>query len=156
MITVRFVHQNDQVIQRCQVIEIGLAQIFGKTPHLRHTFFPSFLAFRVEFRDVEDVYLDLIVGKQAAYRIIVVTGNHLWFIMHKFRYTSEYILFIGRVAKVTHKFLIQCQIRSKNEEVSDAFLQIKISNARSHQPCFSDACGYRKGKRGKIPLEIFA
>ena len=67
-----FIHEQDQVVQIGQVVEIGIAQIFGK-PFDAAEAFP--LGLRVDLGDVEDVDLDLGVKNGLLRSVLIILAG---------------------------------------------------------------------------------
>jgi len=67
---VRFIHQDHQIVQIRQLLEVGLADIFGEPldPGLL-----AALCFRVDLGDVEDIDIDGFFeeGKRSPARVVV-------------------------------------------------------------------------------------
>ena len=157
MVTVRFIHQDNQVGKAGEVVEVGLTKILRQPAHTGCAAL-AFLTVGIEFGYVEDVDLNCIpqVASVQLEVVIVVAVNDDGWLADKLRNTLEDILLVGRVAKVPLKFLVQRQVRSQHKEMFDAFLEVQISNASTHQSCLTDTGRNRECKRREVALKVLA
>ena len=105
----RFVHEQDEVGQSGQIVEVAFTDVF------RQPFDPRrFTAanFRVDLGDIEDVHLatDELVEKRARPRLVVVTGDDLWRVRREFGNALENI-FRCASRKVGNQFVVNRQVR---------------------------------------------
>ena len=134
-ITVRFVHQQHQIGQVSQIIEITVAQ------HLAHPLDTRLLAaahFGIDFGNIENI--DAHLGKEIrhadALLLIVIAGNHARRVHGKFANALEHIFRrIGR--KIANQLVVNGQVRRQHKKVVDAVRQVQIGDKRPHQTGFA-------------------
>ncbi|OPY77479.1 MAG: hypothetical protein A4E70_02589 [Syntrophus sp. PtaU1.Bin005] len=151
-VTVRFVHEQHQVRQARQVIEIALADIFGKA--LDAGRFPA-AHLGVDLGDVEDVDLAAQQGVEERDRrtFVIVAGDDRRGVRGKFRDALEHVFRrVGR--EIGDELVVDGEVRREDEEVVDAVGQVQVADEGPHEPRFPDAGREGKAQRGKVPLEI--
>jgi hypothetical protein len=155
-VAVRLVHQQYQVRQTSQVIEVAVAQ------HFLHPLDARLLAaayLGVDLRDVEDVDT-YVVGE--AYRLIVycctglvvvVAGDDQRRLLRELGNPFEHVL--RRVAReVCDELVVDRQVGRKHEEVVDAVRQMQVGDEGPHQARLAHARGQRETQRWKFALEV--
>ena len=155
-VAMRLVHQQHQVVQAGQVVEVAVSQ------HLPHALDARLLApthLRVDLGDVEDVNA-YVVGK--AHRlvlnhrtglVVVVARDDQGRLLRELRDSLEHVL--GRVAReVGDQLVVDRQVGRQHEEVVDAMRQVQVGNERAHQPCLAHACGQREAQRGELAFKV--
>ncbi len=148
----RFVHQQDEVRTRGEVVEIALAQVFGEpldpgrgpAAHLS-----------VDLRDVEDVDLaaDQLVEERAGAGLVVVAGDDLRRLGGEGGDAFEDVL--GRAGgEVGDELVVDRQVWGHDEEVVDAVGEVQVADEGAHQARLADARRQGEAEGREIALEI--
>ncbi len=148
----RLVHDEHQVFQSGQVIEIALADVFRQAldawgfaaPHLG-----------VDLGDIEDVHLapDQLVEESAGSGFVVVAGDDLRRVGGKLGNALEHVF--GRVrGEVGDELVVDRQIRRQHEEVVQAVRQVQVADEGAHQAGLAHTSGEGEAERRKLALEF--
>ena len=156
-VAVRLVHQQHQVVQAGQVVEVAVSQ------HLPHALDAGLLAathLGVDLGDVEDVDAHVVrkahrlVLNHRTGLVVVVARDDQGRLLSEFGDSLEHIL--GRVAReVGDQLLVDRQVRCEHEEVVDAMRQVQVGDERAHQACLSYTGRQREAQRGELAFKVF-
>ncbi len=105
----RLVHQNYEIRERSEIVEIRLTEIFRQAAHPRlngDTTFLSSFVLGVELGNIEDI--DFNIREQAACTFLIVFAcNNSWRLADKFAYSLKHIFGISLVAEVLYQLLVE-------------------------------------------------
>ncbi len=151
-VAVRLVHQQHQVGQAGQMVEVAVAQ------HLAHALdarLPAAPHFRVDLADVEDV--DAHLTQQAAAGrvalVVVVAGDHHRRVGGELGDALEDVLRRVR-SEVGLQLLVDGEIGGQHEEVLHPVGQMQVADESAHQAGLADTGGQRKAQRREFALEV--
>ena len=159
----RLVHEQDQVRQARQIIEIALADILGEPLDARRFAAPHF---GVDLGDIEDVDVDAILPNYSGKShlpsrrlphshpaLIGVAGDDRRRVSGELGDPLEHILGCVR-GEIGDQLVVDGEIRRQHKEIADAVGQMQIADKSPHQPGLANAGGQGKAERGKFPLKI--
>ena len=134
-ITVRLVHQQNEVRQFGQIIEIALADILVKLLDAA--------AVLVDLIDVEDVddgcfSPEQVAAPHAASLIPGVPGDEDRWTRSKFSDALKDIL-LGVWSEIRDELVVNRGVRGQYEEISRTAAEIQIADKRAHEPRFADS-----------------
>ena len=150
-VAMRFVHDEDEVRKRRQVVEVALAD-------LRQALDPGRLPathLAVDLRDVEDVHLARrrLFQQRPGQRLVVVAGDDRRGIRRELRDALEDVL-RGVRSEVGDQLVVDGEVRRQHEEVPDGVRGVQVADERPHQPCLADAGGQREAEGREVALEV--
>jgi len=153
---VRLVHQQDQVGQIGEMVEIAVAQ------HLLHSFDARLLAathLGIDLGNIEDVDAHImrkapgLIVDDGARLVVVVAGDDQRRLLRKLGDALEDVF--RRVAcEVGDQLVVDRQVGRQHEEVVDAVRQMQVSDERAHQAGLAHAGGQREAQRRKLALKV--
>jgi len=156
-VAVRFVHQQHEVRQARQMVEIAVAQHFF---HAFNTRLAAATHFGIDLGDIEDVDAHVvgeahrIIVNRRAGLVVVVAGDNQRRLLRKLGNAPEHVLW--RIAgEIRNQLVVNRQVRREHEKIVDAMRQMEVSDESAHQPRFADTGRQRKAQRGKFTLEVF-
>ena len=148
-VAVRLVHEEHEVVEVGQVVEVALADVLRETLDARRL---AAADLAVDLRDVEDVDAarrELVEER----RVVVVAGDDLRRLRREFGDAAEDVL--RRVRReVGDELRVDRQIRREHEEVAGAVRQVQIGDEGAHQPRLADAGGKGEADRREVALEV--
>ena len=130
-VAVRFIHQQYEVGQRCQIVEIAVAQHFF---HALDAWFFAAAHFRIDLGNVENIDGD--GGQQTALHlrsavVVVFTRNDFWWLKDKLVNPPKNVF--GRIrGEIGNQLVVNRQVRRKHKEVVDAVSLMQIGDERAH------------------------
>ena len=155
-VAVRLVHDQDEVLQPGQVVEVALTDV------LRQALDPGRLPathLGVDLGDIEDVdvHLVLVAREQPDPHpgplLVGVPGDDHRGFGGEFGDAGEDVL--RRVRReIRGQLVVDGQIGGEDEEVAEAVGQVEIADEGPHEPGLADAGGQREAERWKLPLEV--
>ena len=156
----RLVHQEHEVIELGQILEVALADVLAEALDPR-SLVAAHLA--IDLRYVENVdvdrarvehpALDAVIVAHADTALVVVAGDDLGRVRGELGDTLEDVL--GRVGReVSNQLVIDREVRGEHEKVADLFGSEQVRDERAHEPGFADAGGEREAERRKVALEV--
>ena len=159
----RFIHEQHQVRQARQIIEITLADILGEPLDTWRLAAPDF---GVDLGDVEDVDVDTGYLKKAWQPVgtpsrlphphpalIGVAGDDDRRVSGELSDPLEHIFRCVR-GEIGDQLVVDGEIRRQHKEIADAVGQMQIADKSPHQPGLANAGGQGKAERWKFPLKI--
>ena len=151
-VAVRLIHQQHQIGQIRQMIEITVAQ------HLAHPLDTRFLAaahLAVNLGDIKDIdtYLTPELATKHILLVVIVAGNHARRLLRKFGNALEDIFRCVR-GEIGNQLVVNGQVGREDKEIVNAIAQMQIGNASAHQARLADPGRQGKTKRGKLALKI--
>ena len=148
----RLVHDQHQVVQPGQLLEVALAKV------LRQTLYPRCFPaphLGVDLRDVEDIDLAAqeLVVERPNQTLVVVPGDHGRRLGSKLGDAFEDVL--GRVGReVGDQLVIDGQVGRQHKEVVQTVGQVQVADECTHQARLSHPGGQRETHRREVTLKI--
>ena len=162
-VAVRLVHEQDQIRQARQIIEITLADIFGEPLDAWRFAAPDL---GVDFGDIEDVDVDAILPNHPRNShlspsrlphphpaFVGVAGDHRRRFSGELSDSLEHIFRRVR-GEIGNQLVVDGEIRRQHEEIADPVGQMQVADKGPHESGLANAGGQGKAKRGKFPLKI--
>ena len=150
-VAVRLVHQQHQIRQAGEVLEVALADILVQLPDPPHV--------AVDLVDVEDVD-DCGAAEQVAARTADAAALVPRLAGHQHRRDRRELgdalehVFRARGREVGHQLFVDGRVRGQDEEVPGPAGQGQVGDERPHEPGLPHAGREREAERRKIPLEL--
>ncbi len=151
-VAVRLVHQEHQIRQPGQIVEVAGADVLRQSLDARRL---TAAHLRVDLGDVEDVdpHRPEQAGPGDVLLLVVVAGDDHGRVGRKLGNTPEDIL--RRVRReVRDQLVVDGQVGRQHEEVVDAVGLMQIADEGTHEPGLAHAGRERETQRGEVPLEI--
>ena len=151
-VAVRLVHQQHEVGQGGEVVEIALADVFRQALDARGL---AAAHLGADLGDVEDV--DAHAAPQVAEHggafLVVVAGDDDRVGEGELGDALEHVL--GRVGgEVGDELVVDRQVGGEDEEVADAVRLVEVGDEGAHQPRLAHAGGQREAQRRELALEV--
>ena len=157
-VAVRLVHEEDQVVELRQVLEVALADVLGK-PLDAGGLVAADLA--VDLRDVEDVDVDgvvaehrlLLAGADATAALVVVAGDDFRRVRGELGNALKDV-FRSIRREVGEQLVVDREVGGQHEEVADSLGPGEVGDERAHEPGLADAGGQGKAERWEIAFKV--
>lgn len=149
----RFIHQQHQILETGQIIEITLADVF-REPLNTWRFTASNLG--VDLGDIEDIDLHRhqSIKEVSSLRLVVVSCDNVWRIGSEFGNPFKYIFGVITVTEVFNQFVVDGQIWRQNEEIVDPMGKVQVTDKCAHETSFTHTCGQSEAERGELAFKI--
>ena len=139
-ITMRFIHDQHQVVQRGQILVVALTQIFRQPLDARC---PAATHCTVDLGDIEDVDLNAPEQTARTALLVVVAGNHLRRIHRELGNALEHILGAIR-CEVANQLVVNGQVRCQHKEMLVAISHVQVADKGAHQARLAHTRGQGK------------
>jgi hypothetical protein len=151
-VAVRLVHDEDEIVEAGEVLEVALADALGEPLDARGLAAPDL---GIHLRDVEDVDVDRaeelrLSGPTAT--LVVLARYDLRGVAGKLAEALEDVFWRVR-REVADQLVVDRQVGREHEKVPDAALAMEIRDEGAHEPRLANAGGQREAERGEIALE---
>ena len=155
-VAVRLVHQQDEIRQAGQVLEVTLADVFLQAFDARRIA-PTHL--RIDLRDVEDVDDRRLAAEQVgaanapAFLVVLRVDDQRW-LMREGLDAFEDVFGAAR-PEVFEQLLVNGQVGGQHEEVAALAGHEQVADERAHEPGLPDSGRNGEAKAREVSFEAF-
>ena len=146
-VMVRFVHNENQIRERGQILIEGVANDLIDLPH-RCVFF-------VELVNVVNEDADIRLKSGDLLGFVIIIRDDLRRRAEAAEATKNILLTV-EIGKIPLQFVIDGRVGCDDKKVANVVLRIQVGDECAHQTCFANARGQRKGERHEFPLKVCA